>query len=87
MYGLRECNDLDYLHFGDKVSTNNNLISSHNEYGIGRYHTHKDNIIFDPRNHFWYDGIKFASLDVVRKLKSKRNEPKDVVDVKLIESI
>ena len=86
-YGLKDCNDLDYLHFGDKVVTDNQLISSHNEYGVGRYSLGKDEIIYNPKYHFWYNGIKFASLDIVKELKEKRGEPKDVIDVSLINSL
>jgi len=86
-YGLREANDIDYLHLGDKLNASTHLISSHNEYGINRYHCHKDEILFDPNNYFWYDDVKFSSLDVVKKLKKKRNEPKDVIDISLIDSL
>ena len=86
MYGLREGNDLDYLH-NDGEIIGHNMIHSHNEYSHGRYHTNKDDIIYNPSNHFYYDDIKFASLDVVRQLKEKRGEPKDHVDLELIESV
>ena len=86
MYGLREGDDLDYLHNGDKI-VGHDMVHSHNEYSHGRYHTNKDDIIYNPSNHFYYDDIKFASLDVVKQLKEKRGEPKDYVDLELIESV
>jgi hypothetical protein len=86
-YGLRGAQDVDYLHWGDKLASPTHLISSHNEYGVGRYPHHRDEIIFNPTHHFWYDNIKFTSLDIVKQLKEKRNEPKDVVDVSLIKEI
>jgi len=86
MYGLREGKDLDYLHRGVKIS-GHNMISSHNEYSKGRYNKSIDDIIYNPENHFYYNGIKFASLDVVKDLKSKRGESKDISDLKLISNI
>jgi hypothetical protein len=87
-YGLREGNDLDYLHCNPNlVKDSKDLIHSHNEYGVGRYHIHRDEIIHNPDNHFYHRGVKFASLDVIKKLKEKRNEPKDKNDVNLIINI
>lgn len=87
-YGLREGNDLDYLHFNPvEIKDNLNLIHSHNEYGKNRYHIQRDEIIFNPEYHFYSRGVKFATLDVIKKLKEKRNEQKDTIDVELINSI
>jgi glycosyltransferase involved in cell wall biosynthesis len=82
-YGLRPGDDLDYLHRGDKI-LGHDLIRSHNEYSKGRYSTTIDDVVYNPKNHFYYNGVKYASLDIVKQLKLKRAEPKDLVDVKLI---
>jgi|TARA_R110001592_G_scaffold363338_1_gene684354 hypothetical protein len=87
-YGLREGNDLDYLHFNvNEIKDNLDLIHSHNEYGKDRYPYKRDEIIFNPEHHYYSKGVKFASLDVIKKLKEKRNEPKDTIDIDLINSI
>ena len=85
-YGLREGHDLDYLHKGQQIS-GHNMIHSHNSYAPGRYHTSIDNIIYNPVNYFYFNNIKFASIDTVRKLKELRSEPKDLVDINLINNI
>lgn len=88
IYGLREGNDLDYLHNNPVILHDpTDLIHSHNSYGVGRYHLDRDEIIYNPENHFYSMGVKFASLDVVKKLKEKRGEPKDKVDIDLINKI
>ena len=46
-----------------------------------------DEIIYNPKLHFYTRGIKFASLDVVKKLKQNRGEDKDYRDIKLIDSV
>ena len=91
-YGLREGNDLDYLHFKDdgniiELHDKRDLIHSHNKYGVGRYHLDRDDIIYNPDNHFYYRGVKFASLEVVKQLKLKRGEPKDKIDIELINGL
>jgi len=87
-YGLRECKDLDYLHYDQNlIYGTQDLIHSHNEYGVGRYQLDREDIIYNPNHYFYHRGIKFASLDVIRDLKAYRNEPKDVVDVDLIDSV
>lgn len=85
-FGLRESSDIDYLHVGDRLQ-NSALISSHNEYGVGLYEKPPEDIIYDGDLHFYYRGLKFTSLDQVKRLKTTRNEPKDVVDINLIDSV
>jgi len=84
MYGIREARDLDFLHFGyDDQIIKHPLIGSHNN-EVHHHITTRDEIIFNPENHFYFNGIKFASLNIVKQMKKKRNEFKDKVDVNLI---
>ena len=84
-YGLRDCRDLDFLHLKDILSISHN-IDCHNKEAV-HYREKKDDIIYNPRFHFYSFGIKFASLNVVKDMKVDRNEEKDKVDVKLISGI
>lgn len=85
-YGLREAADLDFLHFGhDDINTVAPMVTSHNT--EAHHHTiPREDIVFDPENHFYYEGVKFAALDVVRSMKGNRGEGKDHYDVALIGS-
>lgn len=87
LYGLREGKDLDYLHFNPHIIQGHPDISSHNEYGVGKYSKDKDDIIFNPDNHFYYGNLKVASLNIVKMLKEKRGEKKDYIDINLINTI
>jgi hypothetical protein len=85
-YGIRDARDLDYIHYG------NELINCDRP-GIGNHNTElrfhpvsKDNIIFDPKNHFYYDGIKYVALPIIREMKMTRSEIKDQKDVELIDN-
>lgn len=86
-YGLRDTNDLDYLHLGPKmILAPDAKISEHN----GELHYHETSIgdiLFDPNNYFYYDGMKFISLNQLRKMKTRRNEAKDIMDILLIDSL
>lgn len=83
-YGLREPADLDFLHAVSVPARGQ--ISSHNEYSK-LYPMHKDDVIFDPANYFWSRGIKYATLDTVRRVKQVINEPKSIADLKLMEGL
>ena len=88
-YGLRDVGgDLDYLyrHDGLLKKESPGRISNHLSESI-HYSDSIDDIVTDPAKHFYYLGLKFASLKVVGEMKSKRNEPKDQEDLKLIKSI
>ena len=85
-YGLREGKDLDYLHRGAQIG-GHPLVDSHNEYSKGRYILSIDDILYNPDNHFYFNGIKYVSLRVVKDLKEKRGEPKDKKDLELINEL
>ena len=85
-YGIRDAQDLDFIHHGyDDIQIENIDISSHNS--ELHYHVkNKDEIIFYPNNYFYYDGVKFATLKIIKEMKKKRNEYKDIKDVNMINS-
>lgn len=87
-YGLRDCRDLDFLHTGmDEFSFGNpDLIGSHN-LNMSHHITSRDDILFHPRNHFYFHGVRFASLGVLAAMKQNRGEGKDATDLALIKSL
>ena len=87
VYGLRQARDLDFLHFGcEKISTGIPMVESHNT-ETHHHITSRDDIIFNPENHFYYEGVKFVSLNILRAMKGKRNEEKDKRDRTLIDGL
>lgn len=67
-YGLRDSGDIDYISLSNlkKLPQCKNL-----DYHNGRYSkSFIDNVIADPSNHFYYKGLKFCSLKVLRQLKA-----------------
>jgi hypothetical protein len=81
LYGLRDCKDIDLIYF------NNPPVDSHNQYVGTLYKLTLDDIFNNPMYHLYYNGFKYVSLDVIKNMKKIRNEPKDVIDVKLAEEI
>jgi hypothetical protein len=48
-------------------------------YGISR-----DELLYNPKYHFYYEGVKFMKLSLVAKMKRTRKENKDLDDLALI---
>ena len=86
VYGLREGRDLDFLHHGFPLQPKIPDVNCHNA-DAGHYSHTIDEIIFNPVNHFYFSGLKFASLEVIREMKQNRNEVKDRRDVDLIDEV
>jgi len=84
-YGLRDCGDLDYLSFCDK-RCDLERIRSHNDFLYLHDRPIKE-LIFDPRNYFFYDGYKFLTLDCVMRMKKRRKDPQDKRDIEFILSV
>lgn len=86
-YGIREVQDLDVLHYGEvDFSAVLPEVNSHNE-DAHHHVVSRDEIIFNPEHHFYLRGVKFASLQIIRALKARRDEPKDRVDVAGIDQL
>ena len=84
LFGLRKANDLDYLHLDPAHVINGHpLINSH-EKELEKYPMHKHDIILNSFNHFYFNDIKFATLESVNQMKAHRGEDKDQRDVELM---
>jgi len=72
------------LHKGydNKLPANKNLESHNNHHPNDR-----DDIIFNPENHFWYNGVKFASLSVVKEMKQNAGGQQNRNDMKAINQL
>ncbi len=87
IYGLRETDDIDYITTSKAQPTVlNELIENHS--GYIRYHNREPlELVFDPRFHFKFKGVKFITLSQIKVMKANRNENKDKADLILINSI
>jgi len=89
IYGLRDVN-IDFDFITDKAHIIKPLISwpldLHNHAWEVLKLDIKD-IIYNPKNHFYYKGLKVASLGAVKRFKGIQNRLRDKVDIALINAI
>lgn len=83
MYGLRNAKDIDYLQKNNNILNIEN-VNNHNGIWLSYYTKTKNDIIYNPKNHFYFNGFKFVSLNIIKEMKQNRNEIKDQNDLKLI---
>lgn len=84
MYGIRQANDLDYISYQNTTFPSHKNIELHTDRWIKYYSKEKDDLLFNPINHFYFNGFKFLTLNLVKQMKINRNESKDQKDVELI---
>jgi len=85
IYGLREAKDIDFLS-SVKINYNIENINNHDE-ELKFYQNSKDELIYNPKNYFYFNGIKFISFDTLYKMKKNRTETKDKNDIKIMEAM
>jgi len=78
MFGLRAAGDLDFL------VLNSDVEGCHKGVWLSYYNKHHHEIIYNPSNYFYFNGFKFATLNVIKQMKLIRNEEKDKEDIKFI---
>lgn len=87
LFGLRKAKDLDYLHLDPSHIINGHLLINSHESELSKYPMHKHEILLNPFNHFYFNDIKFTTLESVNQMKSHRGEQKDKDDVELIKKV
>jgi hypothetical protein len=84
--GLRESNDFNILSIEalDPAAIDDNSITMHDG-TLEYYPVGKEDLILNPANHFFYNGLKFISIRALASMKKARgSEPKDSDDLRLI---
>ena len=85
IYGIRHSKDLDFLYCGQKTFDIKTETLANHDSELAYYPYSKQEIIINPKYHFYYHGVKFITLDILYKMKQKRHEnPKDVNDCDLM---
>jgi len=86
-YGLREAKDTDFFcSENSKIKVEFYDINIHDE-ELQYYDEIKNELIYNPKNYFYFNDIKFISFNQLYKMKSKRNEIKDQNDCKMMEAL
>ncbi len=79
-YGLRESSDIDY--FVD----DNKKLKYHDE-ELEYHDEEKLELIYNPKNYFYFNDFKFISFNQLYKMKKNRAEEKDKNDCKMMEAL
>lgn len=86
-YGLREAKDTDFLcDNNNKIIKEFKDINTHDE-ELKYYNTTKNEMIYNPKNYFYFNDIKFVSFNIVYNMKQNRAEQKDINDCKMMEAL
>lgn len=79
-YGLRESSDIDYF-----VDDNEKL--KYNDVELEYNDEEKLELIYNPKNYFYFNDFKFISFNQLYKMKQNRGEEKDKNDCKMMEAL
>lgn len=87
VYGLREAKDIDFFSF-----KNNNLLKKIDAINIHdealKFHKEdKNELIYNPKNYFYFNELKFISFNQIYKMKKNRGEKKDLEDCKMMKNL
>ncbi len=86
-YGVREAKDIDFFCFdNDKIIREFDYINIHDE-ELKNHQESKQELIYNPKNYFYFDDLKFISFAQLYKMKSNRAEQKDKNDCKIMEAL
>lgn len=98
VYGIRDCGDLDLFidkKYESKFKTTE--FDCHNVYTTeGHYPKHFEDIIYNPDNHFYFQGFKFCVLSLINQYKKyrvkvdmygKKSLEKDIRDVESMHTV
>lgn len=81
-YGLREAADVDYLVMPESDVPDGHGLDNHGS--VVRYHKVRPaDLLLNPEHHFYFRGMKFVSLPQIVRMKQRRGEAKDKLDIAL----
>ena len=86
LYGIRKAKDLDYISISNVKYPLNTFFNQVKSNDLNYHVDNVKDLIFDSKNFFYFQGIKFLTLKKIYQKKKTRGEVKDLTDIKLIES-
>ena len=87
IYGYKNSHDLDFITtYNDLPTLSNDFIELELEKLNYTKQTLHD-LIHDPKNYFYYYGIKIINLNVIEEIKSNRFRSSDIDDLKILRAL
>jgi hypothetical protein len=86
---LRKSNDIDYLVVkGELTEAECHMLNAENHLNYLVFHAESlENLLENPENYLWFEGVKFISLSQLIRFKQRRGEEKDLEDIRLITTV
>ena len=75
IYGIRDFKNFTYFKKNEIIEQNDNKA----------YNQNPNDLIFNPKLHFYFNDFKFVSLNEIKKMKENRQLSYDINDIKIIE--
>ena len=75
IYGIRDFKNFTYFKKNDIIEENDNRA----------YNQNPNDLIFNPKLHFYFNDFKFTSLNEIKKMKENRQLSHDSNDIKIIQ--
>jgi hypothetical protein len=86
-YGLREASDIDYfLDDNKKLKYKDEEFEYHDDQ-LEYHDEEKLELIYNPKNYFYFKDLKFLAFKQLSRMKKNRNEEKDRNDYKMMEAL
>jgi len=83
-YGLREASDIDYFVDDNiKIEYHDEDLEYHDE-ELEYHDERKLELIYNPKNYFYFNDLKFISFEQLYKMKKNRDEAKDIIDLRMM---
>lgn len=86
-YGLRESSDIDYFVDDNEKLKYNDEELEYNDEELEYHDEEKLELIYNPKNYFYFNDLKFVSFSQLYKMKKNRAEEKDRNDCKMMEAL
>jgi hypothetical protein len=85
IYGMKNYKEINFLTLDNKIVKSKYFKNQNNE--SDHYNKEISELIYNPENYFYFQGLKFVSLENIILFKSNRNIGFDELDVKLIQKL
>jgi hypothetical protein len=87
VYGLRDSEHLNCLYFKDEKARSDKITTDANHVVLGGTVEAMEDLLYDPRSHFYFRGMKFMALEVLSSLNAIQQGVAGVRDRLLLASV
>ena len=85
IYGLKSSSTVNYIS-KQQIEINHKKIVNEINY-FTHFEENIEELLYNPKNYFYFNGFKFQTLENIKKLKIYRNSAEDRSDIRLINTI